>query len=283
MIPTTFRRRLPSATAGRAISARRRLSPVAWILFAAGVAAQIAFPYTDGGTLVLTMVSVGCLAAAVVADAATTHGWKAALSVLFVAGGGGLLAESVGVHTGFPFGSYAYTGELGVEILDVPIVIPFAWVMMSWPALAVARRLVGPGHRWATAFVGACALTSWDVFLDPQMVDQGYWTWQYPRPALPGVEGIPLTNFAGWIVVSFLLIAALDRLIGSTPDLHSPDDALPVALYLWTYFSSMLAHAVFFGRPPVALVGGVLMGMVAIPLLVSVLRGRSVGGRRATS
>ncbi|GAA3705724.1 carotenoid biosynthesis protein [Gordonia hankookensis] len=247
-------------------------------MLAAGVAAQIAFPYTDGGTLALTVASVACLAAAVLADAASTRGWTAAVIVLLVAGGGGLLAESVGVRTGFPFGSYEYTGNLGPEFLDVPIVIPFAWVMMAWPALAVARRLVGPRRRWATAVVGACALTAWDIFLDPQMVDQGHWAWRFPHPAPPGVDGIPLTNFAGWFVVSFLLITVLDHLIG-----HSPSDALPVALYLWTYFSSMLAHAVFFGRPPVAVVGGLLMGAVAIPLLVSVLRARAGGGRRAAS
>ena len=35
--------------------------------------------------------------------------------------GGGLLAEAVGVHTGFPFGAYAYSGTLGPELLGVPV------------------------------------------------------------------------------------------------------------------------------------------------------------------
>jgi len=33
-----------------------------------------------------------------------------------------------------------------------------------------------------------------------------------------------------------------------------------------------LAHAVFFGRPPVALVGGVVMGLVAVPYALAWLR-----------
>ena len=122
----------------------------------------------------------------------------------------------------------------------------------------------------ATPIVGALALTAWDVFLDPQMVDQGYWRWENTEPSIPGVDGIPLTNFAGWILVSLVIMTLLDRLIGP-----SSLDALPITAYLWTYFSSVVAHAVFFGRPPVALVGGVLMGAVAVPLIVTLIRGNN--------
>ena len=44
-------------------------------------------------------------------------------------------------------------------------------------------------------------------------------------------------------------------------------DRVPYALFLWTYASSVLANAVFFGRPGVALVGGVVMGVVALPFV----------------
>jgi putative membrane protein len=40
---------------------------------------------------------------------------------------------------------------------------------------------------------------------------------------------------------------------------------VPGALFLWTWGSSVLANAVFFGRPLVALTGGVVMGLVAVP------------------
>nr|WP_245551520.1 carotenoid biosynthesis protein [Gordonia rhizosphera] len=243
----------------------------------------MAFPFTAGGTLAMTTISVFLLAGAALTDAAASVGVRAAVALLAVAGGGGLLAEAVGVRTGYPFGGYDYTGTLGAEVIGVPVVVPLAWVMMSWPALVVARRLVGGRARWATALVGAWALTSWDVFLDPQMVDLGYWQWDRPSPALPGVEGIPLTNFAGWFVVSLLMVTILDRLVPRDP--RPPTlrtDAVPVTAYLWTYFSSVIAHAVFFGRPPVALVGGVVMGIVAVPLAISVFREvREVRGARA--
>jgi hypothetical protein len=45
------------------------------------------------------------------------------------------------------------------------------------------------------------------------------------------------------------------------------------ALYLWTYGSSVFAHLAFFALPGSALVGGIGMGLVAVPFAVVVLRG----------
>ncbi|WP_205471807.1 carotenoid biosynthesis protein [Nocardioides sp. SYSU D00038] len=261
-----------------------RAAPAA--LLAAAVLVQICFPFTDGGTLPLTAASVVLLAGAAVLDAARHHGPAVAAVLLVGVGGTGLVAEAVGVRTGLPFGDYSYAGTLGPEVLDVPALVPLAWVMMAWPALAVARRLVGWRGRVATVLVGAWALTAWDVFLDPQMVDLGHWTWADPTPALPGVTGIPLTNFAGWLVVSALVVLLLDLAARRDPAGPRPagdgpaGDAVPLAAYLWTYFSSVLAHAAFFGRPPVALVGALVMGALAVPLVVVLLRERAARAAR---
>jgi carotene biosynthesis associated membrane protein len=246
---------------------------LAWLAGAAGIVAQMVFPFTDGGTPTLTITSVLLLAAASVLHVAATRGRVALAALVVVAGGGGLLAEAVGVHTGMPFGAYEYAGTLGPQVLGVPAVVPAAWLMMAYPALLAARRLVG--HRpVAVPFVAAWALTSWDVFLDPQMVDAGHWRWEHPTPALPGVEDIPLTNFAGWLLVSLIMCTLLDRLVGGAR--RGAEDLLPLTVFLWVYGSSVLAHLAFFGRPPVALVGGLLMGAVAIPLAVRLWQRRPV-------
>ncbi len=39
------------------------------------------------------------------------------------------------------------------------------------------------------------------------------------------------------------------------------DDRVPLALYLWTYASSLLAAAAFFHQPGAALAGGLVMGV----------------------
>jgi uncharacterized membrane protein len=225
---------------------------------------QIAYPLTPVGSARdgLTIATVLVFAAASVAHAGLTRGARAAVGLVVVAGGGGLLAEAVGVATGVPFGSYDYAGTLGPRLFGVPVVIPLAWVMMAWPAYLVGARLTR--SRAARVAVSAAALASWDLFLDPQMVDAGHWRWAHPSPALPGVPAVPLTNYAGWALVALLLMLVLDRTV---PVGQSTVDAVPYALYLWTYVSSVLALAAFFGLPAAALWGGLGMGAVALPLL----------------
>ena len=259
----------------RPVLSLRHAATVGWAAGAGAVLAQIVFPLTDGA-LALTLGCVALFALASVSHAVARFGpWRAA-GLVTVAGGGGLLAELLGVATGFPFGHYAYSGTLGWAVDGVPAVVPAAWTMMAYPALLVGRRLVGRAGRPAVVVVAAWALASWDVFLDPQMVDAGHWRWVSPTPSLPGVDGIPVTNFAGWLLVALLMMALLDRVLDhggpASAAGSAVDDRLPVVLYLWTYASSVLAHTVFFGRPTVALVGGLAMGLVAVPLAVDLRR-----------
>lgn len=87
-------------------------------------------------------------------------------------------------------------------------------------------------------------------------------------PGLPLVPGIPLTNYVGWLLVSAAVIAILN----TTLDREAEPSAPAAALYLWVYFSSVLAHLVFFGLPGSAVTGGLLMGAVAIPFAIKLLR-----------
>ena len=254
---------------------------LAWLCAAATVFCQIRYSVTDpGGRTALTVLTVLSFAAASLADAWSRSGARAAIALVVVAGGGGLLAEVTGLRTGFPFGTYEYTDDLGWSFAGVPGVVPLAWLMMAWPALLAGRALaVKPVGVVAVA---ACALAAWDVFLDPQMVDAGYWTWSSPEPSLPLVDGIPVTNFAGWLLVAVLIQAALHRLVpGPADPIPRLGDGPAPALYVWTWFSSVWAHFAFFGRPWVALAGGVLMGAVALPFAIRL--GRSLRWARVSA
>ena len=243
--PTVSPERVPSG------GLRIGIGAVVWVLAGATVLTQIVYPLlTDTLRTEVTVVSVLMFCAASVADAARIHGPRGAAILLVVAGGGGLLVEAVGVRTGVPFGTYSYTGDLGPELFGVPVVVPLAWTMMAWPAL-----------------VGGVALAAWDLFLDPQMVDARHWTWMHPQPALPLVPGVPLTNYAGWLLVAVVMIGLLDRLLAP----HIRPSGPAAALYLWTFGSSVFAHLVFFDRPGSALVGGVVMGAVAVPFALALV------------
>jgi putative membrane protein len=252
----------------------RRLT---WGLLAAVVLVQIGYPLVSGGVragFVVVTVVLGVILSVV--HAAATRGPRVALALVAVTTVGGLATEALGVATCVPFGCYSYGTALGPTLFGVTWVIPLAWTWMAWPAWLVAGRLVrSVAGRVAVAGVG---LASWDLFLDPQMVTEGYWTWEGPVRGLPGVPDVPVGNYFGWLLVAVLMMALLAVLTGdrsgarvsaSTP---AAGDGVMYAMYLWTYCSSVLAHAVFLGLPWSALWGGLGMGLVAVPLGVRLWR-----------
>lgn len=220
------------------------------LLAALTIALEIAYPLTGGATRDhLTVATVLVFLAASLAQAARNQGVTWALAFLALVALPALAVEAVGLRTGFPFGHYAYTGGLGPCLLGVPVVVPLAWAMFAYPALVVGRLLRRP---W---LAGAWALASWDLFLDPQMVDAGHWRF--------ASGGVPLTNDLGWLLTALVLM----RLVTWLPWRDDRPHGVPVVLFLWTWLGSTLANAAFFGRPGTAAVGFVGMGVVGVPLL----------------
>src|SRR2546423_3261825 len=146
---------------------------------------------------------------------------------------------------------------------------PLAWTMMAYPALLAARRLApasAVARRVVIALIGGVTLAAWDLYLDPQMVAAGHWSWAYPAPSLPGVPDVPLTNTAGWLLVGAVMTALLDALLPASP--APAAEALPGALLTWTWLGSLLANVAFFGRPEVGALGGAAMALVVVPYLL---------------
>ena len=243
----------------------------AWALVLAGVLAQMIYPALAGEPLqAITVAAVLLLSASALAHCANVFGRRAAGRLLLIGAGIGLTAEVVGVHTGVPFGSYRYADTLGPAIAGVPAVVPLAWIMLGYPCLLLGRRLAA-GRRWArtaTATVGGWTLAAWDLFLDPQMVAAGHWTWDHPEPALPGVPGVPITNYLGWLLVSVLMIGALDRALPPWSGIA----AAPSVVLAWTWLGSTLGNLVLFDRPAVAGWGLLGMGVAVLPYLVLTIR-----------
>ena len=228
-------------------------------LAGATVLLQIGYPLTSGDArTTLTVATVVVFFLASTSHALVHRGARWTGAYVLITGVLGLLAEAVGTATGFPFGEYDYTGTLGAELLGVPLVIPLAWAMFAYPCLVVGQRLAR--SPLGAAAVGGFALASWDLFLDPQMVEAGHWRFADVEASLPGAPGIPISNYLGWLLVAWLMLGLLQYL-----GRRDTDDRVPGALFLWTWGSSVLANAVFFGRPLVALTGGLVMGLVAVP------------------
>ncbi len=243
---------------------------VAIVLAMAGALSQICYPLTAGGARDgCTGAAVLLFAAACVAHATASRGARWAAAMLVLTAGGGLLVELLGTSTGLPFGAYAYAaGQLGPELAGVPLLIGPAWTMGAYPAWGVATVLVGRERPAAAVPLAAWGLASWDLYLDPQMVADGRWRWIHPTPALPGVPGVPLSNYAGWLVVALVLAVALAALDPLRTGPGSSSDGLPQAIYCWTWLGSALAQAVFLHLPTSAGYGFVGMGVLGVGVLV---------------
>ncbi len=190
-------------------------------------------------------------------------------------------AQRVGTRTGMPFGRYAYTEALRPQVAHVPVIVPLAWFGMGLPAREAATAALGGQSTAASRIaLGSVAMTAWDLFLDPQMVGEGYWRW-----ARRGVyRGIPLSNYAGWLLTGVGIMALFEALLPSTTrsvadgqfERHAPSgDVRLVGEYGYMSVMQTLGFARYFRDPLVAAVGGAAM----LPISAAAVRGL-VAGRR---
>jgi putative membrane protein len=247
---------------------RRDAVPLA--LAGALVLVAIAYPLTSGAardTVSWTIVLLG--AALSVAHAWLSRGRRTGLGVLAVVAVTAVCFEAVGLASGFPYGSYRYSPTLGPTLLGVPFLVPLAWLMMAWPSWLLARRLTdGQRSRAARVAVGAGLFAAWDVVLDPQMVQAGYWTWRTPSPGLPGIPTVPLTNLAGWLIAGLVLMALLDVLVTRAAGPVRLPDTAPLIALAWMTLGGALAHAGWLGLPGSAAWGATLAAPVVVALAV---------------
>lgn len=253
---------------------------------AAAIAAQIVYPLVRGDLRdAVTVCVVLLLAAASITHAALTRGSRWTAALVLATAGFGLLSEVVGTSTGVPYGCYDYSVDrLGPALAGVPLVVPFAWTAGFYPVWCVASLLAGDRYRHLIRMVlTTVGVVGWDLYLDPQMVADGQWTWCVTDAGLPGIEHIPLTNYVGWCVVAAAMAAAMEWFDHRISDAAAPHgtpphrDGVPIALFLWTWLGSALAHSVFLDGPGLrfsAIYGWITMGVLGIPLLIVLVRSR---------
>jgi uncharacterized membrane protein len=236
-------------------------------LFAALAGAQVGYAYLpEQRRVAATRAIVGLMLAASTVEAAAARGARRGPGLLAAAGALGFATEVVGVATGRPFGHYTYSDRLGPRVGGVPVAAAAAWAMMARPSWVVAGLI--SRRRCARVALAAGALTAWDVFLDPRMAREGYWDW----PDGGRYEGIPATNFAGWLITAGGVFALWALADGDDDPAHDGDGAL--RLYAWTWIGETFANLVIWRRPRVAAAGGAAMGALAIPALLARRRAR---------
>ncbi len=225
---------------------------------------QIAYPLIEGELLrVVTIATIYVGATSMLLHAYLSYGVKYLLryfpiTVLF-----GYFIELLGVKSGWPFGEYYYDPSLGVAIFGVPLVVPFAWVMMVHPVLCAARRVT---MRW-TFLYGGALLAAWDLFLDPLMVSAGRWHWTVDGSHVPFSPEIPLSNLFGWLLTGCAIISLLNLVLPFERRRESASLRAVTILLSWVGFSGLVGNLFFFDRPGLAIFAFTVYGALAIPYI----------------
>ncbi len=247
------------------------MQPYHW-LTAAWLLAMIAIPIMSWviGNAVLpwgVLISVILLVSAVLGVLRQAWGSVRTLRMAAIILPVAWLIEWLGSTTGFLFGHYHYTNLLQPQLGHVPLLIPLAWLMMLPPAWAVAAVIMrGRTGLWFI-LISAMAFTAWDLFLDPQMVNWGYWVWDGNPLGAGSYFGIPWLNFLGWLVSAVLLTFLVQPK-------HIPVQPL-VLIYVITWILQTIGQLFFWHMPGPALTGFFAMGSLLILALASATRATS--------
>jgi putative membrane protein len=235
-----------------------------YAIAAIAILLQISYPLLEEEPLrLVTIATVYWAAAAMVLHALLAYGATYALTFLGTTFFYALIIEQIGSKTGWPFGTYEYSGSLGYQIYGVPLVVPFAWVMMAHPILIAARKVT---KNWVFLY-GGIGLMAWDLFLDPQMVLAGRWEWSFTGAHVPFQSMIPLSNLFGWLLTGMGLIAILNSILKYDRRRTGTSTTVPDFFLIWCWFGGVVGNLFFFDQPGVAFSGGLVFGLFLIPYL----------------
>jgi uncharacterized membrane protein len=120
------------------------------------------------------------------------------------------ILENTSILTGFPFGHYHYTSDLGPKLFLVPLLIGPAYFATGYLAWALSTVLVGEVRRgsnafttFAVPFIASFLMVMWDLSFDPTASTVNHtWIWEQGG----GYFGVPLTNYLGWFLTVYLFL-----------------------------------------------------------------------------
>ena len=139
-------------------------------------------------------------------------GWRRAWGWLGWGWAVAFVAEYASTRVGIPFGLYHYTGETAgreLFISNVPFFDPLSFPFLAYASYCLARWALGQTQGWAPAALAGALMMLVDVVVDPLAVLGERWflghVFYYAEPGI--YFGVPLSNFAGWFLVGWAIVA----------------------------------------------------------------------------
>jgi len=182
-------------------------------------------------------------------------------------------AELASTRVGVPFGLYHYTGAtVGSELFlsNVPFFSPLSFPFLAYASFCLARQALGPGwartrgSRVRAVILSGVLMTLLDVVIDPLAVRGGRWflghLFDYPESGI--YFGVPLSNFAGWLLVGW---ATVGGYVWATGAQRPASPRLGIALY-YLVLAVNLAMTMWIGELVIAAAGIVVQAGVFLLL-----------------
>jgi bisanhydrobacterioruberin hydratase len=127
------------------------------------------------------------------------NGWKSWIRIALPVYALGFGIEAIGVHTGWPFGTYYYQDVFGYKWLDTPLLIGVNWVIVAFGAhsatIILLRRINLP--LFLKTLFAASLMVGLDYLIEPMAISYQFWQWEN--------DVIPMSNYISWLVVSWAM------------------------------------------------------------------------------
>jgi uncharacterized membrane protein len=126
--------------------------------------------------------------------------------------GVGAVCESLSLRTGFPFGHYYFTSLMGPKFIQLPVLLVLAYLgigycswMLSLLILKYRNKPLTGTRVVAVPFLASLIMLAWDLSMDAiwSTLDHA-WIWRDGGSFF----GVPISNFFGWFLTSFLFYQA---------------------------------------------------------------------------
>lgn len=142
-------------------------------------------------------------------------------------------SEKLSITTGFPYGWYFYiddTSHQELWVWGVPFFDSLSYVFLTYCSYTTALFILSPlatkgadlvtletraiRRSWAVLVLGAFLQTFLDIIIDPVALQGNRWflgqIYGYYEAGLH--FGVPISNYAGWLLTSFLLVATFQQI-----------------------------------------------------------------------
>ncbi len=154
------------------------------------------------------------------------------------------ISELSSIHNGFPYGHYFYiehTRAQEIWVLGVPLMDSISYVFLIYASYSLALLILSPVQRspwglyvletakirasWFTTLLGTVLFVYLDIIIDPVALQGNRWflgqIYGYQEQGV--YFGVPISNFAGWLIVGFVIIAVFQRIDQWLHRHNSPD------------------------------------------------------------